>query len=119
MTFQEIINYCRDNEKHRMILFRVVITTNLGDFDHILRPKYYEWAHKEGGALEDKALINIRCDFIAYTRKLGMDKKFSLNDGDFETPNRKCLISVADPSDLALYVNHFISDEGKKILSKL
>lgn len=112
MTFQEIIDYCKAQEKRKeRILFRVRVTTNLGDFDHILCPKYYE--------RHEKGIINILCDFIAYTRKLGSDKRFSLNEGDFDSAIRKCRVTVAQPSDLSLYVNGFISDKGKEILSTL
>lgn len=117
MTFEEIYEYCKVHEKRNGsdvsndALFKVVITTNLGEFEHICRPRYYEWN-------EDK-LINIQCDIIAYTRKLGHDKRFSLNDGDFDEGSRKCRVSVAKPADLALYINSYISDEGKRILSEL
>jgi hypothetical protein len=112
MTFNEIIEHCREMEKNNKdIFFKAVVTTSLGEHDHLLRVKEYEKTLATD--TEKSKIVNIRCDFMAYTNKLGKDKYFSLNDGNFTEGNISVEVSIAGAIDIVLYVGYTVTELGR------
>jgi hypothetical protein len=141
LTFKEIFDYCvACDDKNQRALFKCVITTSIGVFDHLLCKRNYVWQSLaaeqwKGGhtyaVIEREAapndilrlpnktsrLSSIQCDFVAYTKRLGHQKYFDLNTGDFPLEDRRsCSVSIADPSMIPLYIANTITELGEHIL---